>query len=155
MPDRAVLEQLGTAERIRFLRLKKQLSEQELAGELGLTLEGYRSLEKEDGELESAVSIAQALKLSALLGAGVLELLGEFEQPAAIPIDRVRSALSAQLRNSSEAQQGLEDAIDWDLEPFLQGTPEWTSVYTIEFLKKLSVPTEIDWQVLLGGIGAP
>jgi hypothetical protein len=82
----------------------------------------------------------------------LLELLGETEKPMQVPIARVRAALNEQLGHSSEAREGLQDAINWDLEAFLEGSAEWTSVYTIEFLKNLAVATEIDWQVLLAGI---
>jgi hypothetical protein len=69
----------------------------------------------------------------------------------------VRSALVAHLEtshvgSSAEAKQVLEDEIDWDLGPFLEGTDGWMSVYTIEFVKKLAMAIEVDWQVVLGGI---
>ena len=73
--------EIGTAERIRALRLKSGRTEQELASELGLTIQAYRDLEQHDEELESAVSIAQALKLANLLHTDLLTLLGETEIP--------------------------------------------------------------------------
>ena len=71
----------GTAERIQALRLKSGRTEQELAGELGLTINSYSDLEQHDEELESAISIAQALKLANLLHTDLLTLLGETEIP--------------------------------------------------------------------------
>jgi hypothetical protein len=46
----------------------------------------------------------------------------------------------------------MEDELDWDLGPFLEGRDEWLSVYTIEFIKKLAIAIEVDWQVILAGI---
>jgi transcriptional regulator with XRE-family HTH domain len=157
MAEKRGLDQMGIADRIRALRLESGRSELELANELGLTVDGYCDLEQQESELESVLSIAQALKLAKLLGTNVLGLLGEAEHPTKLPIARVRSALVAHLKNShvgssTEAKQALEDEIDWDLGPFLEGTDEWMSVYTIEFIKKLAMAIEVDWQVVLGGI---
>jgi transcriptional regulator with XRE-family HTH domain len=146
------LDQMGIADRIGALRLESGRSELELANELGLTVDGYCDLEQQYSELESVLSIAQALKLAKLLGTDLLGLLGEAEQPLKVPIARVRSALVAHLGSSAEAKEAMEDEIDWDLGPFLEGSGEWTSVYTIEFIKKLAMAIEVDWQVVLAGI---
>ena len=76
----------ATAERIQVLRLKSGRTEQELASELGLTIHSYSDLERHDEELESAVSIAQALKLAKLLDTDLRALLGETEIPVKMPI---------------------------------------------------------------------
>jgi transcriptional regulator with XRE-family HTH domain len=144
----------GTAERIQALRVKSGRTEQELAGELGLTTHSYRDLELHDEELESAVSIAQALKLANLLHTDLLTILGETEVPVRMPIARVRSALNAQLGKSAEAKELMEDTLNWDLGPFLEGSEEWMTVYTIEFVRQLATTIEVDWQVLLAGIAA-
>jgi transcriptional regulator with XRE-family HTH domain len=146
--------EIGTAERIQALRLNSGRTEQELAGELNLTVQSYRDLEQDDAELESALSITQALKLASLLQIDLLELLGEKEIPVKIPISRVRSALNAQLGDSAEARELLQDTLDWDLGPFLEGSEEWRTVYTIDFVRKLALAIEVDWQVLLAGIAA-
>ena len=146
------LDQMGIADRIGALRLESGRSELELANELGLTVDGYCDLEQQDSELESVLSIAQALKLAQLLGTNLLGLLGEAEQPLKVPIARVRSALAAHLGSSAEAKERLEDEIDWDVGPFLEGSGEWTSVYTIEFIKKLAMAIEVDWQIVLAGV---
>jgi transcriptional regulator with XRE-family HTH domain len=142
----------GTAERIQVLRLKSGRTEQELASELGLTINSYSDLEQHDEELESAISIAQALKLANLLHTDLLTLLGETEIPVRMPIARVRAALNAQLGKSAEAKELMEDTLNWDLGPFLEGLDEWTTVYTIEFVRQLATAIEVDWQVLLAGI---
>jgi transcriptional regulator with XRE-family HTH domain len=146
--------EIGTAERIQTLRVKSGRTEQELASELGLTIQSYSDLEQHDEELESAVSIAHALKLAKLLDTDLLTLLGETHIPVKMPIARVRSALNAQLGNSAEAKELMEDTINWDLGPFLEGSDEWTTVYTIDFVRQLATAIEIDWQVLLAGIAA-
>ena len=154
MTDKAKPAEIGNAERIKTLRLKSGRPELELANELGITLHSYRDLEQHDEELESVVSIAQALKLANLLDIDLLVLLGETEMPVKMPIARVRSALSAQLGKSAEAKELLEDTLDWDLGPFLEGSEEWTTVYTVDFVRKLATAIEVDWQVLLAGIAA-
>jgi transcriptional regulator with XRE-family HTH domain len=146
--------EIGTAERIHALRLKSGRTEQEMASELGLTIHSYCDLEQHDDELESSVSIAQALKLANLLHTDFLALLGETEIPVRMPIARVRSALNAQLGNSAEARELMEDTLNWDLGPFLEGSDEWTTVYTIDFVRQLAIAIEVDWQVLLAGIAS-
>jgi len=146
--------EMGTAERIHALRLKSGRTEQELASELGLTIHSYCDLEQHDEELESAVSIAQALKLASLLHTELLPLLGETEVPVKMPIARVRSALNAQLGKSAEAKELMEDTLNWDLGPFLEGSDQWSTVYTIAFVRELAAAIEVDWQVLLAGIAA-
>jgi transcriptional regulator with XRE-family HTH domain len=154
MTGRQKQGEVGNAERIQALRVKSGRTEQELASELGLTIHSYSDLEQHDEELESAVSIAQALKLAKLLDTDLLTLLGETEIPVKMPIARVRAALSAQLGNSGEAKELMEDTLNWDLGPFLEGSEEWTTVYTIEFVRQLATAIEVDWQVLLAGIAA-
>jgi transcriptional regulator with XRE-family HTH domain len=154
MTDKAKQPEIRAAERIQALRLKAGRTEQELAAELGITIHSYGDLERHDEELESAVSIAQALKLAGLLHTDLLALLGETEAPVKMPIARVRSALNAQLGKSAEAKELLEDTINWDLGPFLEGSDEWTTVYTVDFVRQLATAIEVDWQVLLAGIAA-
>jgi transcriptional regulator with XRE-family HTH domain len=146
--------EIGAAERIQALRLKSGRTEQDIASELGLTIHSYADLERYDEELESAVSIAQAIKLAKLLDTDLLALLGETEIPVRMPIARVRSALTAQLGSSGEAKELMEDTLNWDLGPFLDGSEEWTTVYTIEFVRQLATAIGIDWQVLLAAIAA-
>jgi transcriptional regulator with XRE-family HTH domain len=145
---------MNIADRIGALRLESGSSGVELADELGLTVDGYGELERQDSELETVLSIAQALKLAKLLGTDLLGLMGEADPTVKVPISRVRSALAAHLGNSAEAKEILEDQIDWDVGPFLEGSAEWTSVYTLEFLKKLAVAIEVDWPVLVAGLTA-
>ena len=144
--------EIGTAERIQALRLKSGRTEQQLATELGLTIDSYADLEQHDEELESAASIAQALKLAKLLDTDLLTLLGETEIPVRMPIARLRAALAAQLGNSADRKELMEDTLNWDLGPFLEGSEEWATVYTIDFVRQLAIAIEVDWQVLLAGI---
>jgi transcriptional regulator with XRE-family HTH domain len=149
------LEQMGVADRIGALRLKSGRSELELANELGLTVNGYCDLEEDDSEIESVLSLSQVMKLAMLLGTDVLGLLGEAEPATKVPIARVRSSLAEYLGNSAEAKESFEDLIDWDVGPFVAGSDEWTSVYTLEFIKKLAVAIEVDWQVIVAGLKGP
>jgi DNA-binding XRE family transcriptional regulator len=72
MPDRHKQGEIGTAERIQALRVKSGRTAEELASELGLTITSYGDLEQHDEELESAVSLAQALTLAILLHTDLL-----------------------------------------------------------------------------------
>ena len=150
-----------TADRIRELRLKSGRTESELADALGLTPAAYANLEQDDSEFESTLSISQALRLAGLLGTRLVELVGEGgAAPAAAPtpaapIGMVRAALAAQLARSPDSREILEDAIDWDLGPFLEEARDWPTVYTLDFLRRLAALVDLDWRSLLAGLEPP
>jgi len=146
----------STADRIKELRLKSGRTESELADALGLTPDAYADLERYDSEIDSTLSISQALQLADLLGTPIVELLAEADaQAAAVSIATVRTALATQLAHSPDAREALEDAIDWDLGPFLEAQREWTTVYTLDFLRRLAALVDLDWRRLLAGLERP
>jgi transcriptional regulator with XRE-family HTH domain len=146
----------STAERIRELRLESGRTESELAAALGLTPDAYANLERFDSEIDSTLSISQALQLAGLLGTHIVELMGEGEAPgAAVPIAKVRAALAAQIARSPDSREALEDAVDWDLGPFLEAVRDWPTVYTLDFLRRLAALVDIDWRRLLAGLERP
>lgn len=144
------------ADRIRELRLKSGRSESEFADALGLTTDAYADLERYDSEIDSTLSISQALLLAELLGTPIVDLLGEGDaQAAAVSIATVRAAIATQVARSPDAREALEDAIDWDLGPFLEAQREWSTVYTLDFLRRLAALVDLDWRRLLAGLERP
>ena len=119
---------------------------------MGITSAAYAQLENDDEEIESSVSISQALQLAGLLNTDLLSLLDESNSPPPLPIARVRAGLQAELDISPDIRESLEDEIDWDLGPFLEGLSGWGTVYTIGFIKALSTAMSLDWRAVLGGI---
>jgi transcriptional regulator with XRE-family HTH domain len=142
----------GFAQRIRALRLKSGRSESELADSLGVTRQAYADLERFDSEVDSVISTHQALNLARLLDTDIAALLGESAEAAPVPIAAVRAALIAQLERSPDSREALEDAIDWDIGPFLEAGAEWSTVYTLEFLRRLATLVDLDWRRLLAGL---
>ncbi len=140
------------AQRIRGLRVKSGRSESELADALGVTRQAYADLERFDSEVDSVISIRQALNLARLLDTDITALLGESAEGAPVPIAAVRAALIAQLERSPDSREALEDAIDWDIGPFLEAGAEWSTVYTLEFLRRLATLVDLDWRRLLAGL---
>lgn len=140
------------AQRIRALRLKSGRSESELADALGVTPQAYADLERFDSEADSVISIRQALNLARLLDTDIAALLGERAEAAPVPIAAVRAALIAQLERSPDSREALEDAIDWDIGPFLEAGADWSTVYTLEFLRRLAALVNLDWRRLLAGL---
>lgn len=143
---------MATADRIRDLRRKSGRTERELADALGLTLEGYCDLEQYDDELETTISIAQALMLAQVLGADLSEILGAPVGSAPIGIPAIRAGMAAQLGRSPGSREELEDLIDWDLGPFLEGAEQWMTVYTLDFLKRLSTAIGLTYEEVLAGL---
>lgn len=148
------LEPAGLAGRIRERRLALARSEQELSEALGITPTAYARLEELDEELHTVRSIDEALRLAGLLSTDLLTLYAEPGQPHPIKIALVRQALSVQLSGDSSLREILEDQLDWDLGPFLEGLEQWTSVYTLEFLERLALAMGVDWRRLIAGLPA-
>jgi hypothetical protein len=46
----------------------------------------------------------------------------------------------------------LEDLIDWDLGPFLEGADQWMTVYTLDFIKSLSSAIGLNYAEVLAGL---
>ena len=67
---------------------------------------------------------------------------------------RLKSGQTEHAQLRTEARELMQDTLNWDLGPFLEGLDEWTTVYTIEFVRQLATAVEVDWQVLLAGIAA-
>jgi transcriptional regulator with XRE-family HTH domain len=143
---------MAIADRIRDLRGKSGRTERELADALGLTIEGYRDLEQYDDELETTISIAQAVILARLLGTNLLEMIGESAASTQIQISAIRAGMVAELGRSPGAREELEDLIDWDLGPFLEGADQWMTVYTLDFIKSLSTAIGLNYGEVLPGL---
>lgn len=152
MPTRGIIADMPIAERIRDLRGKSGRTEQELADLLGLTVEGYCDLEQYDDELESTISIAQAVALARLLGRDLAEIVGEPAGSPALRMSAIRAGMSEQLARSPGAREELEDLIDWDLGPFLDGADQWMTVYTLDFIKRLSTAIGLTYGEVLAGL---
>jgi len=143
------------ADRIRDLRGKSGRTERELADTLGLTVEGYCDLERYDDELESTISIAQAVTLARLLGREISDIVWESAGPQAVRMSAIRAGMSEQLGRSPGAREELEDLIDWDLGPFLEGADQWMTVYTLDFVKRLSTAIGLSYGDVLAGLSDP
>jgi transcriptional regulator with XRE-family HTH domain len=146
---------MAIADRIRALRGKSGRTESELADALGVTVEGYWNLEQYDDELQTTISIAQAVTLARLLGTGLLEIIGESAVSSQIQISAIRAGMVAELGRSPGAREQLEDLIDWDLGPFLEGADQWMTVYTLDFIKSLSTAIGLNYGEVLAGLSDP
>ena len=63
--------------------------------------------------------------------------------------------MSEQLGRSPGAREELEDLIDWDLGPFLEGADQWMTVYTLDFVKRLSTAIGLSYGDVLAGLSDP
>jgi transcriptional regulator with XRE-family HTH domain len=140
------------ADRIRDLRVKSGRTAAVLADALGMTVEAYCDLEQYDDELETTISVAQAVMLARLLGVDLSELVGESGAGAPVRIAAIRSGMTSELARSPGSREELEDLIDWDLGPFLDGLDQWMTVYTLAFLKSLSTAIGLSYAQVLAGL---
>jgi transcriptional regulator with XRE-family HTH domain len=68
---------MGTAARIRGLRIRAGKSQAEMSQRLGLNPAWYSDLEKRDDELASTLTIFKAMELASIFGVTLHELLDE------------------------------------------------------------------------------
>jgi DNA-binding XRE family transcriptional regulator len=143
---------MAIADRIRDLRGRSGRTERELADLLGLTVEAYCDLEQYDEELETTLSIAQAVTLARLLGTDLSQMIGDSAGATQVRISAIRAGMAPQLDSSPGAREQLEDLIDWDLGPFLEGADQWMTVYTLDFIRSLSAAIGLNYGEVLAGL---
>ena len=96
LSDKAVAEELGR--RIRALRLRKNITQKELAAATALSLNAIKSLESGRGRLATLIAV--------LRGMGALEQLGGFiPEPSISPLQLARRQGRSRERASRRAKE--------------------------------------------------
>jgi len=115
MSDRAVAQEIG--QRIEQMRLEKNLTQQQLADEIGLTRVSYRNLVNGKGKFENMIALLRAL--------GRLDLVESFVPEAVFsPMEQLRmqGKKRQRARSSTNSSFGHEvsdrayqndDSLDW------------------------------------------
>lgn len=141
---------MGIAANIRALRIRAGKTPAEMAQQLGLNEAWYSDLEQRDGELESTLSLFQALELASALGAPLHEILGEdISTIEAVPILALPGRINAHLHHEGLSRQEFEDAVDWELEEFMGSPIKVAAELPIAFLQSLAAALDMNWLSLV------
>jgi transcriptional regulator with XRE-family HTH domain len=142
---------MGTADRIRFSRVRAGKSAQQVASALGLNEAWYGDLESHDDELESTLSLFQATQLASLLGVRLQDLVAGDALPNAGSIGLVDlpSLIERHIAREGVSIEGFEDRVGWELRGFMQSPVAAAAELPIMFLRDLSEALDISWLSLL------
>jgi transcriptional regulator with XRE-family HTH domain len=138
-------------ERLRALRLKAGLDPEGLADQIGISAEWYGDLEREEGELEQSLDMAQLRKLAILLNVGLGFLLtGETLPDAVAPLSFAELARRVRARLEQVPDVGaLEEKVGWELASFLKRPGEEGWDQRAPFFRDLAAELGLDWRGVL------
>jgi transcriptional regulator with XRE-family HTH domain len=141
---------MGTAESIRERRRSLGLRETEVAERLGISIAAYGDLESYDDEFATALTLGDARKLAAILGAPVVDLLDL--KPSGLPCTSIRGAADQLRKQAARAHRDLDDVeeeIGWSLARFLIDPEPEAAEEPIEFLRDVANFLQVDLHSLL------
>lgn len=139
------------AERLKELRLKAGLDPEGIADQIGISAAWYEDLEREPGELENSLDLAQLRKLAVLLHVGLGFLLTGAILPEEAPVLSFQE-LARRVRTALEHAPGvnaLEERIGWDLSAFLKRPGEEGWDQRAPFFRDLCGELGLDWRGVL------
>jgi transcriptional regulator with XRE-family HTH domain len=146
---------MGTAERIRFCRVRAGKSAQQVAADLGLNDAWYRDLECNDGELTSTLTLFQAMQLASLLGVQLADLVAETGASSGrIALLDLPSMVERRVESEGISIEEFEDRVGWEVRGFLQSPVKVAAELPIEFLQDLAAELGISWLSLLPEVNA-
>jgi transcriptional regulator with XRE-family HTH domain len=141
---------MGTAARIRDLRARTGKTPVEMAGLLGVNIHWYDDLEQHDDELASTLTLGQAVRLAALLGATLHDLLAVSEErDEVISLQQLPERIASCLAREGISIEQFEDRIGWKLTPFLEHPVERGFELPLMFFQALAAGLGIRWLSLL------
>jgi transcriptional regulator with XRE-family HTH domain len=144
----------SVAATIRRLRLVRGLTEDALARRLGISPEAYGDLERYEDELETAISLAQARELVALLGTDLATVLEVPPSATGYSVSELAKVLRADVNALPAGRSSIEEAVGWELGEFFRSPEATAELRPIMFLKALAAHVEVDWRTLLAASDA-
>jgi transcriptional regulator with XRE-family HTH domain len=138
------------ADRLRELRIKAGLDPEGVADQIGISASWYEDLEREPGELENSLDLAQLRKLAVLLRVGMGFLLTGSIVPEGTPslsFQDVARKVRAHLEHAG--MEELEARTGWDLGAFLKRPASEGWEQRVPFFRDLCGELGLDWRGVL------
>jgi transcriptional regulator with XRE-family HTH domain len=139
------------ADRLRALRSKAGLDAEGIADQIGISPEWYEDLERDPGELENGLDLAQLRKLAVLLHVGLGFLLTGAILPDEVPplsFLELARRLRARLEHTPDVD-ALEAKIGWELSAYLKRPSEEGWGQRLPFFRDLCGELGLDWRGVL------
>jgi transcriptional regulator with XRE-family HTH domain len=141
---------MGTAVRVRGLRVRAGKSKSDVAERLGLNAAWYDDLEHDDDALVSTLTLFQAIDLACVLGVGLAELVGDDPPPdERLPLMELPARIRDHLAREGLALETFEGRVGWPLGDFLDSPLTVTAEVPVAFLQALSANLGVDWLALI------
>jgi len=137
---------MNNAQRLKSLRVKKLLSREEFAAEVGLSIEEASDLEQHASEMESTVSVGQVLRIAAALGVEPWTLLAEDTnaEPYISP-QELADSLADYARDKSLTIEQIEEQVGWELGPFLRQPTAELLASPAMFVQDIAALLKVSW----------
>lgn len=144
-----VLDNMGTAARLRSFRIRAGKSKVQAIAHLGLNAAWYDDLERNDDELASTLTLFQAMELALFLGVPLSELVNGVKPKRSIPLLEVPGLIKARLEGEKISMQEFEALVGWELGDFIESPISVTAERPILFVQVLGKHLGIDWLYLV------
>lgn len=141
---------MGTAARVRGLRIRAGKSPAEMTQLLGLNPAWYADLEQHDDELASTLTLFQAMQLASILGVRLHDLLDE--PPVSgqrISLMELPDRIVAHTKREGITVEQFEDRVGWELGEFLKSPVQTAAELPILFLQAVAAALGINWLALV------
>ena len=140
---------MGTAARIRALRIRAGKSQAGMAQALGLNDAWYADIETRDDELASTFSLFKAMELAALLGVTLPELLDAPPVAERIDLIELPDRITAYAAQAGIPLAELEDRLGADLREFIAAPVQSAAELPIAFFQAVAALLGISWLALV------
>jgi DNA-binding XRE family transcriptional regulator len=137
---------MGTAARIRALRIRAGKSKVDIAQSLGLNAAWYDDVEQHDDELFASLTLFQAIQLAALLGVTLHDMLEVRSAPdQRIPLVELPARITQHLEKVGMSVEQLEEKLGWELRGFLAAPLQIAAEFPIAFFQSLADSLGVNW----------
>ncbi len=140
---------MGTAARIRALRVKAGKSQAQIAKRLELNPAWCADLERHDDELASTLTMFKAMELASILGVSLYDLLEEPRAAESIALVELPDRLIAHAKREGLSVEQLGDRIGWELREFIDAPVQSAAELPILFFQAVAAALGINWLALV------
>jgi transcriptional regulator with XRE-family HTH domain len=140
---------VGTAARIRSLRVRAGRSQAATAEALGLNGAWYDDLEHRDGELERTLTLFQVSQLASLFGVTVPDLFGCSPPGQRVELIDVPSRIETHVAHHHLRLEDFERVVGWELSDFMRSPVQTAAESPVGFLQAIARSLDIEWLSLV------
>jgi transcriptional regulator with XRE-family HTH domain len=137
----------GTANRLRWHRVRAGRSAAGVAEALGIDAAWYADLERDDAELAATLNVFQALQLASILNVRLDELTGAPGRGRRVALVELPGVIRSHAGMQSVAE--LSAKLGWDVGGLLEAPVETAAAVPLALLQTLAAYVGADWRYLV------